>query len=293
MRSWVATPWRLVDARVPRSRPARRLRALVLAGMATIAVSGLVSAASEPPTGPASATGPAPTTTTTTRPPSTIQPLVAPPGLAPVVTRVPTTDPVVFLTIDDGNTRSPDVARTLAELDIPTTLFLVDGPIGQGAGFFRALPRAVVEGHTQTHADLRGLPEDRQRAEICGNADTAQRAFGRRPALFRPPYGHYDQATQRAAAACGMAAIVLWEETVDGSRMSFREVPELQPGDIVLLHFRPQLAAELRIVTERIQAAGLRIALLEDYLVAPDAGRRSLRRTSLSPRGTRSPRAAR
>jgi peptidoglycan/xylan/chitin deacetylase (PgdA/CDA1 family) len=268
LRAWVTTPWRLLDARVPRSRPVRRLRAVVLAGMATIAVSGLVSAASQPPNGDrASAAGRA--STTTTRPPSTIHPLPSTPGLAPVVTRVPTTDPVVFLTIDDGHTRAPEVVETLAELGVPTSLFLNDRPIERGAAFFRSLPGSVVEAHTQTHADLRGQPEARQRAEICGNAETAQRAFGRRPRLFRPPYGNYDEATRRAAAACGMAALVLWEETVNGSTMSFRGVQELRPGDIVLMHFRPGLASELRIVAERVEAAGLRIALLEDYLV-PD-----------------------
>jgi peptidoglycan/xylan/chitin deacetylase (PgdA/CDA1 family) len=268
LRAWVATPCRLLDARVPRSRPVRRLRALVLAGIATVAVSGLVSASSQPPGERASATGQT-SSTTTTRPPSTIHPLPTTPGLAPVVTRVPTTDPVVFLTIDDGNTRAPELAEALAELGVPTSLFLNDRPIEHGAEFFRSLPDAVVEAHTQTHADLRGLPEDRQRAEICGNADTAQRAFGRRPLLFRPPYGNYDEATRRAAAACGMAAVVLWEETVNGSTMGFRAIPDLRPGDIVLMHFRPQLVAELRVVVERVEAAGLRIALLEDYLL-PD-----------------------
>jgi peptidoglycan/xylan/chitin deacetylase (PgdA/CDA1 family) len=265
LRVWVATPWRLLDARVPRSRQVRRLRALVLLGTATVAVSGLVSASSRPPSQGASATGQA--STTTTRPPSTIHPLPSTPGLAPVVTRVPTTDPVVFLTIDDGHTRAPELVEALAELGIPTTLFLNDRPIEQGAEFFRSLPDAVVEAHTQTHADLRGLPEDRQRAEICRNAEVAQRAFGRRPVLFRPPYGNYDEATRRAAAACGMAAIVLWEETVNGTTMSYRSTPALRPGDIVLLHFRPQLVAELRMIVERVEAAGLRIALLEDYLI--------------------------
>jgi peptidoglycan/xylan/chitin deacetylase (PgdA/CDA1 family) len=233
-------------------------------GTATVAVSGLVSASSQPPSEQASATG---QTTTTTRPPSTIHPLPSTPGLAPVVSRVPTTDPVVFLTIDDGITRAPELVEALAELDVPTTLFLNDRPIEQGAEFFRSLPDTVVEAHTQTHADLRGLPEDRQRAEICGNADTAQRAFGRRPVLFRPPYGNYDETTRRAVAACGMAAIVLWEESVNGSTISYRSTPAFRPGDIVLLHFRPQLVAELRMIVERIEAAGLRIALLEDYLI--------------------------
>jgi peptidoglycan/xylan/chitin deacetylase (PgdA/CDA1 family) len=257
----------LLDARVPRSRSVRRLRALVLAGTVTIALSGLMGTASEPPGDRASATGQA--TTTTTRPPSTIHPLPSTPGLAPVVTRVPTTDPVVFLTIDDGTTRSPETAETLDELGLPTSLFLNDRPIEQGAGFFRSLPNTVVEAHTQTHADLRGLPEDRQRAEICGNADTAQRAFGRRPVLFRPPYGNYNAATQRAAAACGMRALVLWQENVNNDVVGFREAQHFRPGDIILMHFRPSFVQELTVIRDRVHEAGLRFALLEDYL-APD-----------------------
>lgn len=242
-----------------------RLRALVLAGTVTVTLTGVVSVATERPTGPASASGAL--ATTTTRPPSTIRPLVTTGGLAPVITRVETTDPVVFLTIDDGHTRSPELPGVLRELDVPATLFLNDGPVARGAAFFRSLPDTVVESHTQSHADLRGLPEARQRAEICGNADTVARAFGRRPLLFRPPYGNYDDATRRAAAACGMAAVVLWEETVDGDTLRFRHTRRVRPGDIVLLHFRPGLAEELRQVVRRIEAAGLRIALLEDYLV--------------------------
>lgn len=260
-----AAVWRLLDPRVPHSRAVRRLRALVLAGTLTMTLSGVVGAATESSGGPASAVA---GRTTTTRPPSTIHPLVTVNGLAPVITRVETTDPVVFLTIDDGHTRSPELAEVLRELDVPATLFLNDGPVARGAGFFRSLPRTAVEAHTQSHADLRGLPEARQRAEICGNADTIARAFGRRPVLFRPPYGNYDDATRRAAAACGMAALVLWEETVDGATIRYRHEPRLRPGDIVLLHFRPGLADELRRVVRRVEAVGLRVALLEDYLAA-------------------------
>ncbi|HEY8525777.1 MAG TPA: polysaccharide deacetylase family protein [Acidimicrobiales bacterium] len=235
----------------------------MLAGTLTMTLSGLVSVTAER----TAESGPAGATTTTTRPPSTLEPLVTVNGLAPVITRVATIDPVVFLTIDDGHTRSPELAAVLAELDVPTTLFLNDGPVSRDPDFFRSLPGATVESHTRSHADLRGLPEPAQRTEICGNADTIAAAFGRRPVLFRPPYGHYDDATRRAAAACGMAALVLWEETVEGGTVSYRSTPRLRPGDIVLFHFRPGLADELRTMVRRIEAAGLRAARLEDYLV--------------------------
>jgi peptidoglycan/xylan/chitin deacetylase (PgdA/CDA1 family) len=209
-------------------------------------------------------------TSAATAPPVTLVPLASTPGVAPVITRVETTDPVVFLTIDDGHTRSPEVRAALEEVGVPVSLFLLDGPVQADAEFFRRLPDTVVESHTRTHADLTTLPEDAQRAEICGNADTLEGAFGRRPVLFRPPYGAYNEATTRAAAECGMAAIVLWEASVNGADVSFRTTPQLRAGDILLMHFRPSFVTELRALADRAGEAGLRFALLEDYLV-PDS----------------------
>jgi hypothetical protein len=87
--------------------------------------------------------------------------------------------------------------------------------------------------------------------------------------LFRPPYGNYDAATQRAAAACGMRAIVIWQETVNADVVAFREVTHFRPGDVILMHFRDSFVQELQVVRDRVHEAGLRFALLEDY-VAPD-----------------------
>jgi peptidoglycan/xylan/chitin deacetylase (PgdA/CDA1 family) len=203
------------------------------------------------------------------RRPTAVTALPAAPAVAPVITRVETTDPVVFLTIDDGVTRNRAGREAFAALGIPASLFLVDQPIQDAAAWFGELPGAVVESHSRTHPDMRTLGEAEQRDEICGNADLIESAFGRRPVLFRPPYGNYDAATQRAAAACGMQAIVLWQETVNGDVVEFREVLQFRPGDIILMHFRPSFVQELHVIRDRVQEAGLHFALLEDYLV-PD-----------------------
>lgn len=210
-----------------------------------------------------------PPDTPTTLTHSTLQPLAVTNGLAPVITRVETTDPVVFLTIDDGYTRPPEGLDAFRSLGMPASLFLIDAPIESEPWYFAAMPGTLVESHTRHHRTLTGLPEDEQRAEICGNAELIERTYGRRPVLFRPPGGAYDEATQRAAAACGMRAVVLWEENVNWDVVGFRSVQELRPGDIILMHFRPQFVQELNVIKERVEEAGLRFALLEDYL-APD-----------------------
>jgi len=230
------------------------------------------------PLPPTTAAPPASTTTTAAihaatapplLPPVGAQPLAVPGHGAPVLTRVETTDPVVFLTIDDGVTRSPEALAEFQRLGIPASLFLVDGPIRAGADWFRGLPDTLVESHSRTHPDFRTLSESAQREQICGNADLIEETFGRRPVLFRPPYGSYDRATRRAAADCGMRAIVLWQATVNDDVVAFREVPYFRPGDIILMHFRPSFVHELNVVKQRVEEAGLRFALLEDHLV-PD-----------------------
>ncbi len=248
-----------------------RLATLVRTSLAVVVVSLIVDAVGSRVSG-GSAASDASVTTTTSPPPVMLAPLPSTPGVAPVITRVETTDPVVFLTIDDGHTRSPEVQAALEEAGVPASLFLIDGPVETDAEFFRSLPETVVEAHTRTHPDLRTLSEEAQRSEICGNADTLERAFGRRPVLFRPPYGAYNEATTRAAAACGMKAVVLWEASVNGDVVGFRSLPQLRPGDVLLMHFRPSFVTELRALVERVEAAELRFALLEDYLVPSSMG---------------------
>jgi Polysaccharide deacetylase len=283
---WWRRPLSLLDPAVPRTQAVRRLRALVLASVLTLSLAALSSTGTAPAADGAGASGtvpadavaasmPAVTTTASTVAP--VAPVaavaaqsvsgLAGPGEVPILTRVETTDPVVFVTIDDGNVRSADAAAAIAELGIPVSLFLLDGPISAGADYFAGLPGATVESHTRTHPDLRTLSLAGQRGEICGNAETIAGAFGRSPVLFRPPYGNYDANTPRAAADCGMVAIVLWEVVVEHGSTRHRTVPQLQPGDIVLFHFVEELGASLRAFAQQVQDAGLRIARLEDYLV--------------------------
>jgi hypothetical protein len=40
----------------------------------------------------------------------------------------------------------------------------------------------------------------------------------------------------------------------------------LSPGDIILLHYTPSLENDLKILLEKMKQAGLRPALLRDYL---------------------------
>ncbi len=194
-----------------------------------------------------------------------------------VVRRIPTQDKVVFVTIDDGAEKDPQFLKMAEELKLPFTMFLTDSisRAGSGYGYFDRL-RALgngVDNHTLSHPNLRTLSADAQRREICGQQDALEKRFGTRPALFRPPYGNYNDATLAAAGSCGVRALVLWEVTMQINDMRYAQSDKLRPGDIVLAHFRgPQElkgTSMTRMVTNMlrsIQAQGYTVARLEDYL---------------------------
>jgi peptidoglycan/xylan/chitin deacetylase (PgdA/CDA1 family) len=188
---------------------------------------------------------------------------------SPVWHTVPTTEPVAFLTIDDGAVQNPMALPLLEASGIRVTLFLTLNYARANPAYFRALQAAgaVIENHTITHTDLRGKSYDFQKHEICYTADQFAVMFGRRPTLFRPPYGDYDSTTLRVARECGQKVVVHWTETVDKGKVRYQtDHHTIQPGHIVLMHFRPAYADDFTAALIRMKQSGVRPALLEDYV---------------------------
>lgn len=186
-----------------------------------------------------------------------------------VTYKVDTEDPVVFLTIDDGLTRHPDMVDLLEQHDLKATLFLTDQYVRQDADFFRELrdrTGSLIENHTLDHPDLSTLPFDEQCRQIGETSDRYQREFGRRPTLMRPPYGEFNDDTLRAAGESGVKHVVHWTAVIDQGAIEFAAGDRLDPGDIVLMHFREAFREDLECFVEEARRSGLRPALLEHYL---------------------------
>ncbi|MGW5128526.1 polysaccharide deacetylase family protein [Streptomyces sp. NPDC004069] len=196
-------------------------------------------------------------------------------NLPPVFTTVPTKDKVVFLTIDDEAEKDPEFLRMMRDLKIPYTAFLTDDLIRSDYGYFWRMQGqgVTLNNHTLHHPYLPGLSYDQQKSEICGMQDIMEERFGKRPRMFRPPYGDYDQDTLRAAKSCGIEDAPIWNEEVDVDHWEFRQGDQrLRPGDIVLTHFRGRrqwhgtMADDMRRFLNRVTADGYAVARLEDYL---------------------------
>ncbi|MHC0433851.1 polysaccharide deacetylase family protein [Streptomyces sp. O3] len=195
--------------------------------------------------------------------------------LPPVFTTIPTKDKVVFLTIDDGAEKDPELLRMMSELKIPYTAFLSDYLVKEDYGYFKKMQERGVglNNHTLNHPYLPGLSYARQKREICGMQDVIEKRYGKRPELFRPPYGNYNGDTLRAAKACGIKAVPLWNAEAFADRMEWREWDrDLHPGDIILTHFRGEedwkgsMPDMIRRMMKTVTDKGYAVARLEDYL---------------------------
>ncbi|MFJ5141062.1 polysaccharide deacetylase family protein [Streptomyces sp. NPDC088707] len=228
--------------------PRLRLRHAVRAALAAVVPLALLGAV----TGPAHAA-----------------PRAAWPEPVPVVSHIETTDPVVFITIDDGWFHDPAAAKLLLDRRVPASLFLLPGAYSYDSGYFHTLLNqgpSRVENHTVNHPDLTTLDAAGQKAELCGARDQHLAQFGDGPRLLRPPYGVYDATTRTAARACGAKALVTWTYDLTTWGQWTPPAPTLKAGDIILLHFNETLEQDLTRALAAAEAAGLRPAPLREYV---------------------------
>ncbi|MEI8083659.1 MAG: polysaccharide deacetylase family protein [Actinomycetes bacterium] len=193
----------------------------------------------------------------------------------PRVFNVKTRDKVFFITIDDGNFKTASALAYVRSRRLPVTAFITNAAIGQDWRYFRRITAfgGSVQNHTMTHKSLTGSTTNLP-FEICKTQRIYAKKFGQTPTLLRPPYGNggYSGTGKTAARAiatvarsCGISRLVMWNATADNGKFVFVR-GSLHAGDVVLFHFKPNLANELAEVMAMAHRRGLHPAPLTDYL---------------------------
>jgi peptidoglycan/xylan/chitin deacetylase (PgdA/CDA1 family) len=191
---------------------------------------------------------------------------------------VPMIDKVVFVTIDDGIEKDPQLIQMVKDFQIPITICLADVLIRDDYAYFEKLYETgyiSIQNHTVTHPlDMPGLPASRQLYEISGQQEKLRKEYGVTPYIFRPPGGNYGATTIASASEAGLKGLMLWKETMQITDMDYQTpAHRLKPGDIILCHFRgpAQLHGEtmthmMTRLYKHIQAQGFTVADVTKYV---------------------------
>ena len=190
--------------------------------------------------------------------------------------RAETTQPHIALTFDDGPAATtPAVLAILARHEAPATFFCIGQRVRENPAMVRQLDAAghLIGNHSFTHHFFIDLFSTRRLSQEIADTDAAiAAAIGRRPRLFRPPYGVTTPNLARAIRRAGHWCIgwnVRSMDTVikDEQQLLGRMVRALAPGAVFLFH--DSSAATLGMLDAFIRQArqrGFRIVPLDQLL---------------------------
>ncbi len=195
---------------------------------------------------------------------------------------VPTTEPLVALTFDDGpqSDWTPMVLDQLDEVDAPATFFMIGAHLRANASLVAGrMDRHEIGNHTWTHPDLAEQNVHDVLAQVRRTHQEIVSVFGRQPVLMRPPYGHMGGSTLLAASVMTYQ-VVLWSVQMEPSTYGTRTAAQVaaivsaaRPGTIVLAHDvgdRTRLGGLRGVadIVRGLRAKGLRPVTVSELLAA-------------------------
>ncbi len=184
----------------------------------------------------------------------------------------------IALTFDDGpGPYTPEVLDVLEREHVHATFFEIGRMLQYfGASTVREIKDGDVIGdHTQTHPALAQLSAHDQHEQLFEQIARVELLGGRRPVLFRPPYGSFNATTIGQLHAMHLL-MVLWSVDTDDylqpgvSVIVQRALEGAQPGAIILMHdaggTRTQTIAALPTIIQMLHARGFRLVTVPQLM---------------------------
>ena len=177
-----------------------------------------------------------------------------------------------------GNEDTQTLIDILNKYGVKATFFVVGAWVDKYPESVKAIADAgnEVMNHSDDHAHFSKLSTEDITANINAANDKITAVTGVRPALFRCPYGEYDDHVITAVKSMGMTAIQWSVDSLDWQGISAQKITErvlknVQPGSIVLFHNAAEHTPEaLPGILEALQKAGYNIVPISQLIVSGD-----------------------
>lgn len=194
------------------------------------------------------------------------------------VCRIKTKEKVVFLTFDDGpNPETTEKILSILEShQIKATFFCIGDNVTTNAHLARKIDSLghLIGNHTQSHNWSDTFKNTNEYETLVNNCSEAvNKATGKKPVLFRPPYGITNPSIAKAIKKLHLTSIG-WNirsfDTIikDENKILARIITRLKPGSIILLHdSMPVTVILLPKLIQQIHANGYKILSLHKSLL--------------------------
>lgn len=129
-----------------------------------------------------------------------------------------------------------------------------------------------IVNHSDTHPHINQLSEEKIKEEITKCDDKIEAITGKRPNLFRGPYGEYNNTVIKAADAVGHKVIQWDVDSLDWKDLAVDDIvsrvtKRVVPGSIMLFHNGAKNTPEaLPKVIEKLQTDGYRFVPVSELI---------------------------
>ncbi len=190
--------------------------------------------------------------------------------------KVNTKEQEVYLTFDDGPTPevTPWVLDQLRNFQAKATFFMVGDQIRK----YPELAHQVIDeghevgNHTLTHMNGKKTSLYAYLRDYAGCQQVFKEYTGKRPRLFRPPYGRISKAQAEPLLRRGINIVMMdvitgdFDRTRSPNRVAMTALKHASPGSIILFHDSwkawPRLKEALPVVLESLANEGYRFKRL-------------------------------
>ncbi len=166
-----------------------------------------------------------------------------------------------------GNEHTKPILEILEEHQVKTTFFLVSLWVDKYPDDVAEIAKNGHEigNHSTTHPDMAKLSEEQMRQELSDLAGKVEKITGKKPVLFRPPFGSYNDKVIQVCEQEGYHVIQWDVDSLDWKNISTNQIVErvtrnVKPGSIVLFHNNAERVEEyLPIILDKLQGDGYKI----------------------------------
>ncbi len=174
-----------------------------------------------------------------------------------------------------GNEDTEVLIDILDEYDVKTTFFVVGSWVDKYPESVMALHDAGHEimNHSDSHPHMTHLSVENMKKEVSGCDEKIEKLTGKRPFLFRLPYGDYDSKVIETLTDCGHYTVQWSVDSLDWKDLSSDQITErvtsnIHPGAIVLFHNAAKNTPEaLPKILEKLKSDGYKIVPVSDIIM--------------------------